>query len=143
FFGGYNQWNQGARAEEAVVARVNNEDVSREMYDRALQLNQQRMRMSGSTAPVTPEQEIQMRAAAFDMAENDLLRTQLAKQLGVSVSDSEARAEQKKMINQILAGKLAGSTAEEKRQFEDQVAGQIPLESVKNQLLAQGLEKKI
>src|SRR5947199_10629169 len=88
FFGGY-QMSTRAQAEDEVVARVNGEDIPRDLYNRALQMNQERMRMSGSATPVSPEQEIQMRAAAFDMAENDTLRTQVAKEHGIRVSDGE------------------------------------------------------
>src|SRR5436309_1407381 len=67
FFGGY-QMSTRAQAEDEVVARVNREDIPRDLYNRALQMNQERMRMSGSTNPVTADQEIQMRAAARSSA---------------------------------------------------------------------------
>jgi parvulin-like peptidyl-prolyl isomerase len=143
FFGGYTMQTR-AQTEDEVVARVNGKEIPRDVYNRALQMNQDRMRMSGSTAAVTPEQVIQMRAAAFDMAENDALRLQMADQMGVRVSDSQARAEQTKMVQRFLADKLNGATPDEKRDYEEKAKAQLfPLEGVKNQLMAQGLEQKL
>jgi foldase protein PrsA len=142
FFGTYS-FNQRAQADDSVIARVNGDEIPRDLYERYLAFNRQRLQMSNSGNAVQPEQEIQMRAAAFDMAQNDALRAQLAQQQGVSVSNSEAKAEQKKIINQFLAGRLNGATAEDKQQFESQVERQVPLEMVKQQLLGQNLEKKL
>ena len=133
----------GARADDAVVANVNNEPIPRELYDRNLQFNQERLRMSGNNQPVTPEQEIQTKAAAFEMALTDTLRTQLAQQRGVSVSDRDARAAQKKMINQIITNKLPGTTAAEKQEWQVKLEQSYPLYLFKNQLMAEGLEKQV
>jgi parvulin-like peptidyl-prolyl isomerase len=143
-YGSYNMNMPGARAEDLTVARVNDEPMPREMYDRALQINQDRLKMSSPGTAVTPEQEIQMRAAAFEMALNDTLRVQTAEKQGVRVSDGEVRAEQKKLVDQLLANQLKGASAEEKRQFEDQARQVwVPLSLVKNQVMSQALEKKI
>ena len=99
--------------------------------------------MSNPGTPITQEQGIQVRAAAFDMSEGDVLRAQLASQLGASVSDSEAQAEQKKIVDQVLAGKLNGATPEEKQQYQSQVEQQYPLDMVKEQLLGQALDKQL
>src|SRR5437773_1193222 len=102
-YGSYNgSFGARAQAEDLTVAKVNGQDVSRALYQRALDQNDQRMRMNSPSSPVTPEQEIQMKAAAFEMALNDTLRTQIAQQQGVSVSDGEVRAEQKKLVDQIV-----------------------------------------
>jgi parvulin-like peptidyl-prolyl isomerase len=143
FFSGYSG-NQRAQADDAVIARVNGEEIPRELYERAMQINEQRMRMSNPSGVVSPEQEIQMRAAAFEMALTDTLRAQLARDQGVRVSDREAREEQKRLVEQALAGKLAGATADEKRAFEAKIRdAAFPLPLVKKSLMGQGLEKKI
>ncbi len=143
FFGTY-QLNQRAQAEDSVVARVNGVEIPRDLYERALEQNRQRMRMSSPNTPVTSEEEIRMRAAAFDNAENDTLSTQLAQQQGVSVSNSEARAEQTKLVDQFLADKVKGATADERRDYEEKARAQLfPLEIVKSQLLVQGLAKQL
>src|SRR5690349_6595544 len=85
-YGGYNSMTH-ASADDSVVARVNHEEIPRDLYERYLSINRQRLQMSSPNTPSTPEQEIQIRAAAFDMAENDTLRAQLAKQQGVTVSE--------------------------------------------------------
>lgn len=143
FFSGFKSGGS-AQADDTVVAKVNGEALPREVYDRALQINQDRAKMSNPGGAMTPETEIQMRAAAFEMALNDTLRVQQAKQLGVTASDREVRAEQKKLVDQVLANQLKGASAEEKRQFEAQ-ARQVwfPLPLVRNQVISQGLEKKI
>src|SRR5687768_6644038 len=77
FFSGYSG-SQRAEADDGVVARVNGDEITRELYQRALQINEQRMKMSNPTGIVSSEQEIQMRAAAFEMALTDTLRVQLS-----------------------------------------------------------------
>ncbi len=144
FFGGYNgTGNSRVQADDLVVAKVNNEEMPRDLYDRAYQINQQRMQMNSPNTPPSPEQEIMMRAAAFDMALNDTLKVQLARNNGASVSDADARAQQKKMIDQVLAGKMNGATATEKSEFEDQVKRAYPLEMIKNELMGQALQKQL
>jgi len=143
-YGSYNGSGGRAQAEDLTVAKVNGDEISRTMYQRALAYNEQRMKMGNPSAIVTPEQEIQMKAAAFEMALNDTLHTQLAQQNGVRVSDAEVRAEQKKMVDQILNAKLAGTPASERREYEDQLRQQaFPVELVRNQLMGQGLEKQL
>jgi foldase protein PrsA len=142
FFGGYTS-QMSARAEDLAVAKVNGVEIPRELYDRDLQFNQDRLRMSGNNQPVTPDQEIQTKAAAFEMALTDTLRTQIAEQRGVNVSDSDARAAQKKLIDQILTTKLAGATADEKREWQAKLEQSYPLYLFKNQLMAEGLEKQV
>jgi parvulin-like peptidyl-prolyl isomerase len=143
-YGSYNMTTPGARADDLTVARINDEVLPREVYDRALQINQDRLKMSNPGGTVTPEQEIQVRAAAFEMALNDTLRVQTAEKQGVRVSDRDVRAEQKKLVDQVLANQLKGASAEEKRQFEAQ-ARQVwfPMPLVRNQVMSQALEKKI
>jgi foldase protein PrsA len=143
-YGSYS-FNRTAQADDSVIAKVNGDvEIPRTLYERALAINRQRLQMQNPNTPITQDQEIQMRAAAFDMTENDVLQVQLAKQQGVSVSDSDAQAMQKKLVDQYLAGRINGASPEEKQQYESQVEQQIfPLESVKDQLLAQGLQKKI
>jgi foldase protein PrsA len=144
-YGSYNgSFGQRAQAEDLTVAKVNGTDISRELYQRALDQNDQRMRMSSPSSPITPEQEIQMKAAAFEMSLNDTLRTQIAQQQGVSVSDGEVAAEQKKMIDQVLKAKLGNAPAADRQEFEEQARRQwFPAEVVKNQLLGQKLEAKL
>jgi parvulin-like peptidyl-prolyl isomerase len=143
-YGSYNLSGHPAQAEDLVVAKVNGEEIPRDMYDRMLAANQQRMQMSNANGPVGPEQEIQMKAAAFEMALNNSLQVQLAKQQGVGVSDSDARAMQKKLVDQVLAGKLTGMSEEDKRVEQDQIRERMfPLDLVKNQLMTDGLQKKL
>lgn len=141
-FGTY-QINQRAQAEDAVVARVNGDEISRDLYQNMLQLDRQRLQMSNPSAANAPEMEIQMRAAAYDMAEKATLQVQMAKQMGVHVSDAEARAQQQKYVDQFLTGKLAGLTGEDKRAAEDQARRMFPLELVQNDMLRQGLQKQL
>src|SRR5690349_8890870 len=88
FLSGY-RGGQPAQAQSEVMARVNGEEIPRELYQRYYQFNQQRMRMSNPMGAAGPEVEIQMRAAAYDMAEKELLRVQVAKEQGVQVSDRD------------------------------------------------------
>jgi foldase protein PrsA len=143
FFGnmGFNG-PQRAQAESAVMARVNGDEIPRELYQRYLQYNQQRMRMNNTTGAVGPEVEIQMRAAAYDMAEKELLRVQVAKEQGVQVGNQEVRAEQKKVVDQYLS-KMGNLPADEKAEFENKVRQSIPAELVRNQLMGQALQKQL
>jgi parvulin-like peptidyl-prolyl isomerase len=142
-YGSYTANRGAAAADDSVVAKVNGEVIPRDLFQRYLEINRERMQMRAPNTPANPETEIQIRAASFDMAENDTLRAQLASQQGVSISESEAQAEQKKVINQLLAGKMDGLSAEDKQQQVSLLEQRIPLDVVKRQLLAQGLQKKI
>jgi parvulin-like peptidyl-prolyl isomerase len=142
FFGSYLQGRQ-AQADDSVVATVNGDDISRDSYERALQISQQRMQMTNPNGQVTPEQEIQTRAGAFEMVLTDKLRSQIAQQQGITVSDKDAEAEQQKFIDMNLAGKLNGATPDEKQQFEDRVRNAYPLDMVKDELAGQDLYKKV
>src|SRR5206468_1869109 len=134
FFSGY-RGTQPAQAQSDVMAKVNGIEIPRELYQRYYQFNQQRMRMNNPTGAVGPEVEIQMRAAAYDMAEKELLRVQIAKEQGVQVSNGDVRAEQKKLVDQILSSKLGNLPADEKAEFEDKVRQAYPVELVRNQLM--------
>ena len=73
-YGSYT-FNRPAQADDSVIAKVNGDvEIPRALYDRALAMNRQRLQMQNPTTPITQDQEIQMRAAAFDMAENDVLQ---------------------------------------------------------------------
>jgi len=132
-----------AQAQSAVMARVNGEEIPRELYQRYLQVNQQRVRMNNPTGNLGPEVEIQMRAAAYDMAEKELLRVQVAKEQGVQVSNQDVRDEQKKLVDQILTTKLGNLPADQKGEFEEKIKEAYPAELIRNQLMGQGLEKQI
>jgi parvulin-like peptidyl-prolyl isomerase len=142
FFSGY-RGGPSVQAQSDVMAKVNNQEIPRELYQRYYQFNQQRMRMSNPMGAAGPEVEIQMRAAAYDMAEKELLRVQVAKEQGLQVSDRDASAEQKKLVDQILSTKLGNLPADEKSEFEAKVREAYPLELVRNQMMGQALQKKL
>jgi parvulin-like peptidyl-prolyl isomerase len=145
----YGSYNSGfgarAQAEDLTIAKVNGQDISRDLYQRALEQNDQRARMSNPGTPVTPDQEIQMKAAAFEMALTDTLRTQIAQQQGVQASDREVRAMQKKLVDQIVSAKLGqGTPAADRQEFEEQARRQwFPEAVVRNQVLGQKLEQQL
>jgi parvulin-like peptidyl-prolyl isomerase len=142
FFGTYLTGKQ-AQADDSVVATVNGDEISRDSYERALEISRQRMQMSNPNSSATPEQDIQTRAGAFEMVLTDKLRSQIAQQQGITVSDKDAEAEQQKFIDMNLQGKLNGATPDEKQQFEDRVRNAYPLDMVKDELAGQDLYKKV
>lgn len=135
---------------EFVIAKVNGEDIPRDLYDRtatmALRQLDTMARQQGQGKPthVTFDQMHQARGRAFESVVDSWLKAQAAEREGIQVSRAEARKEVDQQIkDEMLGGKMEGATDEEKRQYEAQLRQLMPEDLTRKRMLVDRLDKKL
>jgi foldase protein PrsA len=135
---------------EFVIAKVNGEDIPRDLYDRTATMalrqldTMTRQQAQGKPIHVTFDQMHQARGRAFESVVDSWLKAQAAEREGIQVSRAEARKEVDQQIkDEMSSGKMEGATDEEKRQYEAQLRQLMPEDLTRKRLLVDRLEKKL
>jgi parvulin-like peptidyl-prolyl isomerase len=130
---------------EHVVAKVNGEEVPADLYQRsaAMMLRQYEQVAQMQNTRVDFGMQHQARGRAFESVVDSYLRAQAAEREGIDVSRGEVRKAIDTWITDEMSGKMEGATAEEKRQFEEQLRRLRPEDLQRKQLLIENLDKKL
>lgn len=134
-------------ASDQYVAKVNGEDVPYDLYSRSSELMirqyQQFAQMQGQGSRIDFNVQHQVRGRAFESVVDSYLRAQAAEREGVQVGRGDVKKAIDQWLKDEMSGKMDGATAEEKRQFEDQLRRLRPEDLQRKQLLVDGLDKKL
>ena len=135
----------GNKGGEYFVAKVNGEEIPRDLYERsaAMMLRQYDQIAAMQKTRVDFNMQHQARGRAFESVVDSYLRAQAAEKEGIQVSRSEVRQAIDQWIKDEAGGKMDGATAEEKRQFEEQLRRLRPEDLQRKQLLIDRLDKKL
>jgi foldase protein PrsA len=133
------------RANDTVVAKVNGEDVPRDLYERAVQFSIRVMEQRSGQANQKPGlREYHMaRGQGYEAVVDDILRSQAATKEGIEIPNSEIR----KTVNEQVKAELdrvgEGATAQEKRQYEQQIRSMADDQTIRRSMLSQRLSDKL
>jgi foldase protein PrsA len=149
FYGSNIYSHQRNTGGEFVIAKVNGEDIPRDLYDRTAtmalrQLDTMARQQGQGKTHVTFDQMHQARGRAFESVVDSWLKAQAAEREGIQVSRAEARKEVDQQIKDELSnGKMEGATDEEKRQYEAQLRQLMPEDLTRKRMLVDRLDKKL
>jgi len=142
---GMRRANGTGSANDTVIAKVNGEDVPRDLYERAVQFSVRVMEQRSIQANQKPGlREYHLaRGQGFEAVVDDILRSQAAQKEGLEVPNSEVR----KTIDEQLKSEMdrmgEGATPEEKKQYEQQIRSMADSNAVRRSLLSQRLNDKL
>jgi len=135
----------GSSGNDAVIAHVNNADVPRDLYERAVAFAVRVMEQRASTANQKPglRDYHLARGQGFEAVVDDILRAQAAEKEGIQVSDSEVRKTIEEQLKAEMDRMGEGATPQEKKQYEEQIRSMADRETVRRGLLSQRLNDKL
>jgi foldase protein PrsA len=140
----------GAAQEEAVVARVDGQDVPRVLFERMAQISTRQLELQvqmqqrqGNPLQIDLHTYHLARGKAFEQIVDSYLKAEAAEREGIHVSNADVRGEINKMVSDELATKMEGATPQEKKQYEEQVRAVYDPDSVKRSLLMDRLDKAL
>jgi foldase protein PrsA len=143
--GGSKTMGLQAKANDAVVAKVNGEDAPRDLYERAVQFSVRVMEQRSAQANQKPGlREYHLaRGQGFEAVVDDILRAQAAGREGIEIPNSEIRKTIDEQIKSEMDRMGEGATPQERKQFEDQIRSMADQQSVRRSMLSQRLNEKL
>jgi parvulin-like peptidyl-prolyl isomerase len=129
-----------------VVAKVNGEEIPRDLYDRNAHMAIRNLEQMAGTSGVRVsfEQQLGARGQAFEAIVDSYLKAQAAEKEGIQVSAAEVRKKIDEQVKeQMDPARLEGATDAEKRQFEQQLRQMFSEDLTRKQLLIEALDKKL